>query len=270
MSRILLIEDDPTIADGIIAGLGQHRMMVDWFSDAKLGEMAIHEGAFDAVLLDLTLPRGDGMTILANWRTAKIDTPVLIITARDAIANRVAGLNAGADDYLVKPFALDEVVARIQALIRRSQGRSDPEIRYGKVSFSPQTQQVSYDGQPVDLTVKEIAVLEHMLAPDSLAGAHIFFPDPWHKKRHNKRRLIQPAFVKLLVSRIRPGGYLHLATDWEDYAIQMLEVLSAEPALANTADGYAPRPDYRPLTKFENRGIKLGHGVWDLVFTRIA
>ncbi len=115
-----------------------------------------------------------------------------------------------------------------------------------------------------------VEVLEHMLAPDSLAGAHIFFPDPWHKKRHNKRRLIQPAFVKLLVSRIRPGGYLHLATDWEDYAIQMLEVLSAEPALANTADGYAPRPDYRPLTKFENRGIKLGHGVWDLVFKRIA
>ena len=115
-----------------------------------------------------------------------------------------------------------------------------------------------------------VEVLEHMLAPDSLDGAHIFFPDPWHKKRHNKRRLIQPAFVKLLVSRIRPGGYLHLATDWEDYAIQMLEVLSAEPALANTADGYAPRPDYRPLTKFENRGIKLGHGVWDLVFTRIA
>lgn len=115
-----------------------------------------------------------------------------------------------------------------------------------------------------------VEVLEHMLAPDSLAGAHIFFPDPWHKKRHNKRRLIQPAFVKLLVSRIKPGGYLHLATDWEDYAIQMLEVLSAEPALANTADGYAPRPDYRPLTKFENRGIKLGHGVWDLVFTRIA
>nr|WP_148714161.1 tRNA (guanosine(46)-N7)-methyltransferase TrmB [Chitinolyticbacter meiyuanensis] len=111
-----------------------------------------------------------------------------------------------------------------------------------------------------------VEVLEHMIAPGSLDGAHVFFPDPWHKKRHNKRRLIQPEFVKQLVSRIRPGGYLHLATDWEDYAIQMLEVLSAEPLLENTADGYAPRPDYRPLTKFENRGIKLGHGVWDLVF----
>lgn len=113
-----------------------------------------------------------------------------------------------------------------------------------------------------------VEVLEHMLAPESLDGAHVFFPDPWHKKRHNKRRLIQPDFLKLLVSRIKIGGYLHLATDWEDYAIQMLDVLSAEATLQNTADGYAPRPDYRPLTKFENRGIKLGHGVWDLVFRK--
>jgi len=96
----------------------------------------------------------------------------------------------------------------------------------------------------------------------------VFFPDPWHKARHNKRRLIQSPFVQLLVSRIAPGGYLHCATDWEEYAVHMLEVLSAEPQLKNTAEGYAARPDYRPLTKFENRGIKLGHGVWDLVFTR--
>ncbi len=115
-----------------------------------------------------------------------------------------------------------------------------------------------------------VEVLENMLAPNTLDGAHIFFPDPWHKKRHNKRRLIQPEFIKQLVSRIKPGGYLHLATDWEDYAIQMLDVLSAESALQNTAAGYAPRPDYRPLTKFENRGIKLGHGVWDLVFQKVS
>ena len=113
-----------------------------------------------------------------------------------------------------------------------------------------------------------VEVVTHMLAPDSLAGVHVFFPDPWHKARHNKRRLIQSPFVQLLVSRIAPGGYLHCATDWEDYAVQMLEVLSAEPQLQNTTEGYAARPDYRPLTKFENRGIKLGHGVWDLVFTR--
>ncbi|MDR5877357.1 tRNA (guanosine(46)-N7)-methyltransferase TrmB [Caballeronia sp. LZ032] len=113
-----------------------------------------------------------------------------------------------------------------------------------------------------------VEVLEHMIAPDSLDGVHIYFPDPWHKARHHKRRLIQPKFVALLVSRMRPGGYLHLATDWQNYAEQMLEVLSAEPALENTADGYAPRPDFRPVTKFERRGLRLGHGVWDLMFRR--
>jgi tRNA (guanine-N7-)-methyltransferase len=115
-----------------------------------------------------------------------------------------------------------------------------------------------------------VEVLEHMIPPGSLAGVHVFFPDPWHKKKHNKRRLIQPGLVALLASRLAPGGVLHCATDWEPYAVQMLEVLAAEPLLANTAAGYAPRPDYRPLTKFENRGIKLGHGVWDLVFVRRA
>lgn len=124
-----------------------------------------------------------------------------------------------------------------------------------------------------------VQVLEHMLAPDSLDAVHIFFPDPWHKKRHNKRRLIQAPLVKLLASRIKPGGYIHCATDWENYAEQILQVLTDEPLLSNTvpgtpatgtapATGYAPKPDYRPLTKFENRGIKLGHGVWDLVFRR--
>jgi tRNA (guanine-N7-)-methyltransferase len=115
-----------------------------------------------------------------------------------------------------------------------------------------------------------VEVVEHMLAPDSLDGIHVFFPDPWHKARHHKRRLIQPPFVALLASRLRPGGYLHCATDWEHYAEQMLAVLGAEPTLENTADGYAPRPDYRPVTKFERRGLRLGHGVWDLLFKRRA
>ncbi len=111
-------------------------------------------------------------------------------------------------------------------------------------------------------------VLTHMIAPNSLAGVHVFFPDPWHKARHNKRRLIQAPMVQLLASRLAPGGYLHCATDWEEYALQMLDVLGAEPALQNSADGFAPRPSYRPVTKFENRGLKLGHGVWDLVFLK--
>ena len=113
-----------------------------------------------------------------------------------------------------------------------------------------------------------VEVLERMVAPGTLAAVHVFFPDPWHKKRHHKRRLIQPAFAALLASRLAPGGYLHCATDWQPYAEQMLEVLSAQPLLRNRFDGYAPRPDYRPLTKFENRGLQLGHGVWDLVFER--
>jgi tRNA (guanine-N7-)-methyltransferase len=113
-----------------------------------------------------------------------------------------------------------------------------------------------------------VAVLEHMIAPATLAGVHVFFPDPWHKKKHHKRRLIQPAFTALMASRLATGGRLHCATDWQPYAEQMLAVLSAEPSLANISEGYAPRPAYRPLTKFEQRGLQLGHGVWDLVFTR--
>ncbi len=117
-----------------------------------------------------------------------------------------------------------------------------------------------------------VEVIDHMLPLGSLDGVHIFFPDPWHKKKHNKRRLIQAPLIAKLAARLKPGGYLHCATDWQPYADQILEVLGAEALLKNTVaettDGYAPKPDYRPLTKFENRGIKLGHGVWDVVFRR--
>jgi tRNA (guanine-N7-)-methyltransferase len=113
-----------------------------------------------------------------------------------------------------------------------------------------------------------VEVLRDMLPDGVLDGAHIFFPDPWHKARHNKRRLIQSPFIAQLAQKLKPGGYIHVATDWQDYAEQVLAVLSAEPLLKNTATDYAPRPEYRPLTKFEQRGIRLGHGVWDLVFRR--
>jgi tRNA (guanine-N7-)-methyltransferase len=113
-----------------------------------------------------------------------------------------------------------------------------------------------------------VEVVRDMLTPNSLAGIHIYFPDPWPKKRHHKRRLIQAPFIALLASRLAPGAYLHCATDWEEYAQQMLEVLGAEPLLANTADGFAPRPAWRPQTKFETRGLRLGHGVWDVLFRR--
>jgi len=113
-----------------------------------------------------------------------------------------------------------------------------------------------------------VEVLHDMIETHSLDGVHIFFPDPWHKARHNKRRLIQAPFISQLVQKIIPGGYLHVATDWQEYAEQVLAVLSAEPLLENTVENYAPRPDYRPLTKFEQRGIRLGHGVWDMVFRK--
>lgn len=115
-----------------------------------------------------------------------------------------------------------------------------------------------------------VEVLRDMIPEGSLDGFHIFFPDPWPKARHHKRRLIQSPLVNVIASRLKPGGYLHCATDWENYAEQMLAVLSAESLLQNTAETYAPRPDYRPLTKFEQRGLRLGHGVWDVIFRRKA
>jgi tRNA (guanine-N7-)-methyltransferase len=115
-----------------------------------------------------------------------------------------------------------------------------------------------------------VEVVRDMIAPGSLAGIHIFFPDPWPKKRQQKRRLIQPGFVTLLATRLAPNGYLHCATDWEEYAVQMLGVMSAETLLVNTAEDFTPRPSYRPQTKFETRGLRLGHGVWDVLFRRKA
>ncbi len=113
-----------------------------------------------------------------------------------------------------------------------------------------------------------VDVLRHMVPPSSLAGIHVFFPDPWPKKRHHKRRLLQEGFVELAASRLAPRGILHVATDWQEYAEHVLQVLEASRELSNTARGFAPRPAWRPETKFERRGIALGHGVWDLVFER--
>ncbi|MDH5286710.1 MAG: tRNA (guanosine(46)-N7)-methyltransferase TrmB [Betaproteobacteria bacterium] len=113
-----------------------------------------------------------------------------------------------------------------------------------------------------------VEVVEHMIGPGSLAGVHVYFPDPWPKTRHHKRRLLKAPFVHALALRLAAGGYLHAATDWEDYAQEMLGTLTAEPLLANTAEGYAPRPAWRPPTKFERRGVALGHAVFDLLFRR--
>ena len=113
-----------------------------------------------------------------------------------------------------------------------------------------------------------IDVVAQMIPVDSLAGIHVYFPDPWPKKRHHKRRLLQPAFVHALAKRLGPGGYVHAATDWDEYAQEILATFAAEPLLTNTVEGFAPRPAFRPQTKFETRGLKLGHGVRDIVFRR--
>jgi len=115
-----------------------------------------------------------------------------------------------------------------------------------------------------------VDVVEHLIRPASLAGVHVYFPDPWPKKRHHKRRLLQPPFVHALAQRLAPGGYLHVATDWQPYAEEILATLSAEPLLANSSDGYAPRPPWRPSTKFEQRGLARGHAVFDVLFTAAA
>jgi tRNA (guanine-N7-)-methyltransferase len=129
------------------------------------------------------------------------------------------------------------------------------------------------EGGPANLRIVQhdaVEVLRDMIPDASLAGVHVYFPDPWPKKRHHKRRIIQPDFVALLADKLAPGGYVHCATDWEEYAYWMMEVLEGEPRLVNSAVGFAPRPAWRPLTKFEDRGLRLGHGVWDLVFRRAA
>jgi len=115
-----------------------------------------------------------------------------------------------------------------------------------------------------------IEILEQKIPDHSVAGVHLFFPDPWHKRRHHKRRIVRPSFLELLNKKLIQGGYFHAATDWHDYAKDMLATLSADAGLKNssTTGDYCPRPDYRPLTKFENRGLRLGHGVWDLIFTK--
>ncbi len=161
--RILLIEDDPLIGDGIATGLPKLGMAVDWFRSGKTGLAALESAPYDAVILDLGLPEIDGMDILARWRQKQLHTPVLILTARDALENRVAGLNAGADDYLIKPFSLDEVAARLNALVRRSQGFSQATLDFGALSLDTAAKVAMLGGEPLDLTAREYMLLELLL-----------------------------------------------------------------------------------------------------------
>lgn len=161
--RILLIEDDPLIGDGLKLGLTKSGFSVDWFHDGKSGYTALSSAEYDAVVLDLTLPQMDGLEILQQWRRENQNVPVLILTARDTLDERVSGLQRGADDYLCKPFALAEVAARLQALIRRRYGQTNPVLEYGAVKLDTHLRQVSLNNQEVSLTSREYKLLELFL-----------------------------------------------------------------------------------------------------------
>jgi len=161
--RVLLIEDDKLIGDGIKAGLIKMGFSVDWFTEGKQGLSALDSAHYDAVVLDLSLPGMDGLDILRTWRQNGHDEPVLILTARDALEQRVAGLQQGADDYLCKPFALIEVAARLQALIRRRHGQVQTTLNHGSVSLDPINLTVTYNDEPIYLKPKEFALLELLL-----------------------------------------------------------------------------------------------------------
>lgn len=161
--RILLIEDDRLIGDGIKAGLGKMGFSIDWFTRGSEGLHALGAAPYDAVILDLSLPEIDGLDILQRWRQQGRDEPVLILTARDALAQRVSGLQNGADDYLCKPFALSEVAARLQALIRRRYGQIQPRLQHGAVVMEPATRTVTLHGEPLLLKARELALLELLL-----------------------------------------------------------------------------------------------------------
>lgn len=157
--RILLIEDDNLIGEGLKLGLTKSGFNVDWFTDGKTGLTALSSAPYDAVVLDLTLPKMDGLDILQQWRKDNQDVPVLILTARDTLDERITGLQRGADDYLGKPFALGEVVARLQALIRRRYGQSNPILEHSLVKFDPHQRKVFLQDQEVNLTTREYNLL---------------------------------------------------------------------------------------------------------------
>lgn len=158
--RILLIEDDSLIGDGIVAGFKKFGFSIDWFEDELIGKEAIFMQNYDAVILDLTLPNIDGLDILKFWREKRVKTPVIILTARDAISQRVDGLNKGADDYLCKPFSLNELSARVNALIRRSYGEVAEFVEVGQIKLCTAQQKVTKDDKEVELTIKELKILE--------------------------------------------------------------------------------------------------------------
>ncbi len=161
--RVLLVEDDPMIGKAVQKGLHNQGFAVDWVPDGRQAELSIAHDVYQAIILDLGLPRMDGLSLLAAMRGHRNNVPVIIVTARDAVSDRIAGLNAGADDYLVKPFDLDELVARVRALLRRQAGSGTPALECGSLSLDPVTRSVTLGGVSIDTSAREFAILESLM-----------------------------------------------------------------------------------------------------------
>jgi two-component system response regulator QseB len=213
--RILIVEDDALLGDGLAVGLSAFGFAVDWFRDGGAADAALATVPYEAIVLDLSLPGGDGMDWLARWRRRGDTTPVLILTARDALDSRVAGLDSGADDYLVKPVAIAELAARLRALTRRARGRPEPVWRHGALEYDPAAKTVSWRGAPVELTSRELALLEVLLAnPRRVLSKQQLFEKlyAWDQSIesnaievyvHHLRRKIDPGIVRT----VRGVGY---------------------------------------------------------------
>ncbi len=208
-----------------------------------------------------------GKITKAQKRAYETLFPVYGIPFQESLLNFADVFGREAPVVMEIGFGMGEATAEIAA--------QHPEIDYLAVDvFKPGVGSLLRRIQERNLTNVRVMhwdaveVLQHMIPDDSLHGIHIFFPDPWPKKRHHKRRLIQPPFVRLMAQKLAPGGYVHICTDWQDYAEQILEVLEAEPLLRNSAEGFAPRPEWRPLTKFEQQGLRDHRGVWDVHFIK--
>jgi two-component system response regulator QseB len=213
--RVLVVEDDPMIGRAVVNGMQGAGYAVDWVRDGAAAELALDQGAYDLALLDLGLPRKDGLEVLKSLRRARRDVPVLVITARDSVADRVAGLDVGADDYLVKPFDLDELLARARAVIRRRAGRASPRIAHGALVLDPVHRTVSFRGAPVELSAREFAVLEALLQEPGAVVSREKLEDAvygWGEEvgsnsvevhLHHLRRKLEPGLIR----NVRGVGY---------------------------------------------------------------
>jgi two-component system response regulator QseB len=213
--RVLVVEDDPMIGRAVADGLEGDGYAVDWVHDGAAAELALKHGPYDLAVLDLGLPRKDGFEVLKSLRRARIEVPVLIITARDAVADRIAGLDHGADDYLVKPFDLDELLARARAVVRRRAGRASPEIAFGPLMMDPVKRQVTFRGARVELSAREFAVLEALMREPGAVVSRAKLEDSvygWGEEvgsnsvevhLHHLRKKLDPALIR----NVRGVGY---------------------------------------------------------------